>query len=601
MPLYLKELIKAALAQNSGNQELQRVAVQLGMSSGQSSSDVPPATALPSIWNIPYPRNPFFTGQEVVLTQLATALKAGQAAALSQPQAITGLGGIGKTQIAIEFAYRHREEYQTVLWGFADTRESLVSGYLAIAHLLDLPQKDAKVERIITEAVKSWMQTHGSWLLTLDHADGAQSLGRFAKGIGVETMSQDVGALFLLRRAGLVGENDSLDAASSSNIATAKWICEELSGLPLALDQAGAYLEETQCGLVDYLGRYRTRRAALLLRRGGVIADHPDSVATTWSLSFERVEQQSPVAADLLRVCAHLSADAIPEEIVTQGATHLGPHLSKAGEDLLLLDEAIAVLGNYSLIRRDCKEETFSIHRLVQAVLTDAMLVETTKLWKKRVVQAMNAVFPDVASRKWEKCRRLLPHVLVCVTWIEQEQMTFPEVARLLTEVGSYLPLVARDVEAQLLLERALVIREQQLGREHPETIQSLKNLILLHYDAGDDDWAEPLLGRVLAIQDRQEEAEYPERASLLHDIACYCQTHKKITQIEPLIERVLAIWERLGPLHPHMASLLYNLADLSISQGMYDQARWLRKHALVIYVLPFRLRDFNRNDRGLT
>src|SRR5436305_9069217 len=119
----LEELIISAISQNSGNQELQRVAVLVGVSSGLSSSDVPPAVTLPSIWNIPYPRNPFFTGQEAVLTQLANALKAGQAAALSQPQAISGLGGIGKTQTVIEYAYRHREDYQAVLWVLADTRE----------------------------------------------------------------------------------------------------------------------------------------------------------------------------------------------------------------------------------------------------------------------------------------------------------------------------------------------------------------------------------------------------------------------------------------------------------------------------------------------
>src|SRR5947199_2945194 len=90
-------------------------------------------TAFPRVWNIPYPRNPFFTGQEKVLTQLADALKAGQATALSQPQAIIGLGGIGKTQIALEFAYQHALEYDVVLWVLADTRESLVSGYIAMA------------------------------------------------------------------------------------------------------------------------------------------------------------------------------------------------------------------------------------------------------------------------------------------------------------------------------------------------------------------------------------------------------------------------------------------------------------------------------------
>ena len=97
-------------------------------------------------------------------------------------------------------------------------------------------------------------------------------------------------------------------------------ISQELGGLPLALDQAGAYIEETQCSLADYLQFYRTQRADLLKARGGLVLDHPEPVATTWSLSFAQVEQRSAAAADLLRVCAFLHPDAIPEEIITEGA-----------------------------------------------------------------------------------------------------------------------------------------------------------------------------------------------------------------------------------------------------------------------------------------
>ena len=107
-------------------------------------------------------------------------------------------------------------------------------------------------------------------------------------------------------------------------------ISEELGGLPLALDQAGAYIEETSCSLSDYLSLYRTRRAEVLKERGGLTGDHPDSVATTWSLSFQRVEEKNAAAADLLRLCAFLAPDAIPEEIITAGAEHLGPLLQIA-------------------------------------------------------------------------------------------------------------------------------------------------------------------------------------------------------------------------------------------------------------------------------
>ena len=109
------------------------------------STGAPPSAPVPPqrIWNIPYPRNPFFTGRTDLLTQLAATLHAGQPIALSQPQAISGLGGIGKTQIAIEYAYQHEQDYQAVLWAQADTRENLTTSFLALASLLNLPEREA--------------------------------------------------------------------------------------------------------------------------------------------------------------------------------------------------------------------------------------------------------------------------------------------------------------------------------------------------------------------------------------------------------------------------------------------------------------------------
>ena len=106
------------------------------------------------LWNVPYPRNPFFTGREELLTQLTTALRTGGAVtALTQPQAISGLGGIGKTQTAVEYAYRSHPHYQAVFWVRADTRENVVSDFVTIARVLDLPEKDAQDQMIAVHAV----------------------------------------------------------------------------------------------------------------------------------------------------------------------------------------------------------------------------------------------------------------------------------------------------------------------------------------------------------------------------------------------------------------------------------------------------------------
>ena len=438
--------------------------------------------ALPRIWNIPYPRNAYFTGREELLTRLAAALQAGQTTALSQPQAISGLGGIGKTQTALEYAYRYHQNYQAVLWARADTYDALISGFVAFAELLQLPQKEEKDQLKVVQAVKDWFKTHDRWLLILDNADDlalvkdflpsaggghtllttrAQSMGRLAGRIEVDTLAQAVGALFLLRRAGLLAPDAELQQAGVGDRATALAITQELGGLPLALDQAGAYIEKMQCSLPDYLQLYREHRADLLKERGGLVPDHPEPVATTWSLSFSKIEQTNPAAADLLRLCAFLHPDAIPEEIITEGAEHLGPQLQAAATNPLAWNLAINAPLSYSLLRRSPADHLLTIHRLTQAVLKDGMDAPTYRLWAERTVQAVNTVLPaDVdygATSRYERC---LSHAKECALLIEQLHLTSWAAARLLHQTGVYLYEHARYAEAEPLYQRALHIWE---------------------------------------------------------------------------------------------------------------------------------------------
>jgi len=292
------------------------------------------------IWNVPFRRNPFFSGRDTVLHTLHQALTRQRTAVLTQvqTQAISGLGGIGKTQTAIEYAYRYRDEYRVVLWAKADSREALSSDFVAIAGVLQLPEKDAQDQSLTVNAIKQWLERSTDWLLILDNADDlpiaqqflpttgkghillttrARPMGKIAQRVELDTMEPEEGILLLLRRAGILSPDAPLAAASAVDRAQALQLVAALGGLPLALDQAGAYIEETGSALLRYLELYQTRRQALLRRRSKLPTDHPEPVATTWSLSFQQVEQANPAAAELLRFCAFLHPDAIPEELIS--------------------------------------------------------------------------------------------------------------------------------------------------------------------------------------------------------------------------------------------------------------------------------------------
>ena len=529
----------------------------------------------------------------------------GKSVVLTQALAINGLGGIGKTQTAIEYAYRYREEYQTTFWANATTHETLISDFVSIADILQLPEKDAQDQNLAIAKVKLWLEMNTDWLLILDNADDLKMVGRFlpsgkqghillttrAQAVGtlaheveIEKMKSEEGALFLLRRAKIITRDTPLNKALATDRTIARDIVETLDGLPLALDQAGAYIEETQCTLSNYLELYHKQQNGMLKRRGSVSSDYPESVATTWSLSFEKIQKANPAAADLLRLCAFLSPDAIPEAIITEGAPDLGPRLQSIATDQFKLNDAIAELRKYSLVRRDPHEKTLTIHRLVQAVLKDEMVPDIQRLWAECAVRSVERAFPVVDYTTWSNCQRYLSHAQTCAMLIEQWDMTFTEAAQLLNQTGIYLWQRAQYTEAEPFFQQALSIDEKVRGLEHHDIAVDLNNLATLYEDQSKYTQAELLLQQALTIDQNVLGPEHLDVAISLHNLAWVYYVEGKHTLAEPLQKKALTIREReLGPEHPVVAQSLENLAAIYRAQGKYTHVEVLYKRALAI------------------
>jgi tetratricopeptide (TPR) repeat protein len=297
-------------------------------------------------------------------------------------------------------------------------------------------------------------------------------------------------------------------------------ISTELGGLPLALDQAGAYVEETGCGLASYLDLYLQRRAELLKRRGGFTPPHPESVATTFALSLEKVASASGAAADLLCLCAFLHPDAIPEEIFTEGAAELGGNLSPVAADPLKLNAAFAETLKFSLLRRDGGAKTLGIHRLVRAVIQDGLTEQEKRQWAERAVRAVSQAFPSPEFANWAQCERLVPQALACASLIEAYGFEFEEATRLLNQAGFYLYGRARFSNAQPLYQRALAIWEKALGPEHRNVATSLNNLAGLYHAQSRYAQAEPLYQRALAIREKALGPDHPDVATSRNNLA---------------------------------------------------------------------------------
>jgi tetratricopeptide (TPR) repeat protein/transcriptional regulator with XRE-family HTH domain len=563
-----------------------------------------PTSDEPKVWSVPFTRNPFFTGREDLLALLHKRLSTDGAAALTQPQAISGLGGIGKTQTAVEYAHRHADDFTHVFWMRAATHETLASDFAALAERLDLPETEEPDQSVVVAAVKRWLANHDGWLLILDNADDlllareflptrhkgyivyttrSQATGAVAANIEVGKLSLEDGALLLLRWGGRLEKEAPFEAAREADREAALLIATEMDGLPLAIVQAAAYIEEIGCSLHDYLSLFRTRRKDLLARRSPLL-DYPGTVATTWSLSFERVERQSPAAAEVLRFCAFLAPDAIPEDLLTHGASELGAVLAAEAGDRLKLDAAIEVLLRYSLVRRDRDTHTLTIHRLVQAVLKESMDEPTRRVWAARTVRAVSAAFPEVKASTAENQQSYLPHLQECATLINQYQLHFAEAAQLLYRAGYLLYYYGFFVQSYSFHQQALAIREQVLWPEHPAVAESLNALGVLSRNQGIDQQAEEFHQRALTIREQTLGPDHLVIAESLNNLAVIYRSQGKYEQARSFLQRALTISSKvLGSEHPDSLVTLINLAKLYLEQGKYDEAGPLLSQTLAI------------------
>lgn len=587
---------------------------------GLSSPPAPDATTTPPelvllpprpaarISNIPITRNRFFTGRADLLEKLYERLSTTRMAALTHPQALYGLGGIGKTQTAAEYAYRYGDDYTHVFWIRAATRETLVSDFVRLAELLDLAEKDQQDQQQIVAAVQSWLAAHDGWLLILDNADDlplaqeflptdhkgyilfttrAQASGEIAANVEVEQMNLEEGTLLLLRRAKLLDMDTLLDQAKPADRAAAERIVKEMDGLPLAIVQAGAYVEETGCSLEDYLGLYATHRKDLLARRSKLSLDYTETVATTWSLSLQQIKQESAAAADLLCLCAFLAPDAIPEELLTRGATELGTVLEATVANAFKLNEALEVLRRYSLVRRYRSTHMLSIHRLVQTVHRDSMDQQTQRAWAERTVRAVNAAFPDADYSTGENhhyyFQYYLPHVQECAVLITQYQLHFQKAAQLLYRAGVFLYYHGFQPQSQSLHLQALTIRLQVFGSDHSAVAESLNVLGMISRNQGDYEQAERFHLQALTIREKTLGPDDPTTAESLNNLGVLYRAQGKYKQAEPFLKQALGIREQaLGSEHPETLNSLINMAKLYAEQRNYEQAELLLQQALV-------------------
>ncbi|YCK36716.1 tetratricopeptide repeat protein [Actinomadura sp. ATCC 39365] len=520
---------------------------------------LPPAGAVrvpAGLSGLPRPPVAAFVGRDAALTALRRTLRDAKGPGVIT-QAVLGLGGVGKSELALQYAHHHRHDHDLVWWIDADGPDRIRAGLAALARALtcaidSVAAEQATVEEAAAWAL-SWLAAHPGWLVVLDNiedvADVEPYLARLAHGHVLITTRRDIGwqrlnvtpfRLELLPRpaaiallAGLVGPPDSADTGRLGELA------EQLGDLPLALAQAGAYIARTpRMTLAAYLELLTTVPARMYgAATAGVDAERV--VAKVLTLSHARIAAVNPFAIDVLNLLACFAPDNLPCSVLDG--------LPKA--DPLQVGEALALLESYSLITvvPGRAEDLVSVHRLVQAVTLHQLTAGRCAQVRDTARDLVLAALPDDPGTidAWPAYQALLPHAR---SMLPLDSPGMHRVATYLAASGDYTAAVQLEQERYT---HAVAT----LGAEHPRTMAFQHKLAICTGQAGDASAARDQLAALLPVRERVLGAEHPSTLATRHNLADWtgqtgnaAAARDGLAALLPVEERVLGA-EHLGTL----------------------------------------------------
>jgi hypothetical protein len=496
-----------------------------------------------------------------------------------QMRVLHGLGGVGKTSIALEYAHRHARDYE-LIWQFnAEDAGSLAGQVSELAALLGLmnPFEHGDALSLLHGELAGRARP---WLLLIDNVTDPALAFRLTPAAGpghilvtsqaadwprataveVAVLDRDVATAFLL------------DHTADEDRPAADELADALGLLPLALAQAAAFLRNTGRPLRDYLHLLSSDCARLLART--VPGEYGKAVTGAWDAAITYLSRSAPDAVDLLRLLACYAPDAIPIRRllrVDPATLHaIDPHQAEQirvlAHDGFALDDALTALRGFSLISAPANG-TVSLHRLVQAVTLDALVPAERGGWRQSAATLLRAALPGEPElpASWPQYAALAAH---CFAVFEPWSDGLFDVARFLHASGNYR-------EALNATGQVAAARERELGRQHPDTLSARAWLAWAVGTAGDAAHARDLFAGLLAVSEHVHGSEHPETLATRHSLAAWTGQAGDPTTARDMFAALLPIRERVeGSEHPNTLITRHSLAYWTGELGDATEAR---------------------------